>query len=614
MKFAEKRRIFFVRTFLSVLLTVIWVVGAAAAETPMCRSPLDVAWLDAKTVAVSDASAGKAYLVDTAAGKVTQPVALTGEPGGVAAGAGVFFVSETGAGTVAEVGTDGAVKRRFAVGARPAGVALAGKTKRLIVADHGLGFVTVVDLGTGTVLGKITVSGLPYAVAVVPDEKLAVTASRLPVGDARLDDHAAILTLLDLTTLSRAVEVKLTPGAGNLTGMAISPDGKWLYLPHTLARFTLPTTQLERGWVNTNALTIVDLAARKLYATLLLDTSSQGAADPWGVALAPDGQTAWITLAGVHELARLDLKGVHEWLAKLTPEARAALANDLAAVYVSRTLTRLKVPGSGPRGVAVSPDGATVAVSLYFSGELALVDATTSSARTITLGAQPAESPARKGERIFHDGTLSFQSWLSCATCHPAARADGFNWDLLNDDVGNPKNTRSMVWADRTPPMMSLGVREDMPHAVRAGFRFILFREPAAGETEAVSAYMQSLEPARSPHLVPKTVLHGPLSAEAQKGKKLFKRAGCAECHPAPLFTDKKVYEVGTNHVLDRDTKLFDTPTLVELWRTAPYLHDGSAVTMEEVLTKFNLKDQHGKTSNLTPAEIAELVAYLLSL
>ena len=598
----------------TVFFTLALAVGTAAAETPACRSPLDAAWLDAKTVAVSDATAGVAYIVDAAAGKVTHTVALTGEPGSVAAGAGVFYIGETGAGTVAEVGADGAVKRRFTVGSRPAGLALAKKTKRLVVADNGLSFVAVVDLNTGTVLSKIAVTGLPFAVAVAPDEKLAVTASRIPVGDARLGDHAAILTLLDLTTLGKAAEVKLTPGSGNLTGLTVSPDGKWLYLVHTLARFALPTTQLERGWVNTNALTIVDLAARKLYATLLLDTSSQGAADPWGVALTPDGQTAWISLAGVHELARLDLKGVHEWLAKLTPEARAALANDLAAVYVSRTLTRLKVPGRGPRGVVLSPDGATVAAALYYSGELALLDATTSAARAIALGAQPAESPARKGERLFHDGTLSFQNWLSCATCHPATRADGFNWDLLNDGVGNPKNTRSMVWASRTPPMMSLGVREDMPHAVRAGFRFILFREPAPGEAEAVTAYFQSLEPVRSPHLVQKTFFHGPLSAEAQKGKKIFKRAGCAECHPGPLFTDKKLYDVGSSHALDRDAKAFDTPTLVELWRTAPYLHDGSAVTLEEVVTTFNPKDSHGKTSDLTPVEIAELVAYLLSL
>ena len=58
----------------------------------------------------------------------------------------------------------------------------------------------------------------------------------------------------------------------------------------------------------------------------------------------------------------------------------------------------------------------------------------------------------------------------------------------------------------------------------------------------------------------------------------------------------------------------FDTPTLVECWRTAPYLHDGSAVTLEEMLTTKNPKDEHGHTLHLTPAEIQDLKAYVLSL
>ena len=51
-----------------------------------------------------------------------------------------------------------------------------------------------------------------------------------------------------------------------------------------------------------------------------------------------------------------------------------------------------------------------------------------------------------------------------------------------------------------------------------------------------------------------------------------------------------------------------------EIWRTAPYLHDGSAATLREVVTNRNSHDQHGKTSNLTAQEIDDLCVYLLSL
>ena len=54
-----------------------------------------------------------------------------------------------------------------------------------------------------------------------------------------------------------------------------------------------------------------------------------------------------------------------------------------------------------------------------------------------------------------------------------------------------------------------------------------------------------------------------------------------------------------------------DTPTLRGLWRTAPYLHDGSAPTLRDVLTTRNAMDRHGVTSGLSDAELDDLVAFL---
>jgi len=64
---------------------------------------------------------------------------------------------------------------------------------------------------------------------------------------------------------------------------------------------------------------------------------------------------------------------------------------------------------------------------------------------------------------------------------------------------------------------------------------------------------------------------------------------------------------------MDKSLK-FDTPTLVEVWRTAPYLYDGRAATIKEVLTTHNLDDKHGMTSNLTDNEIRDLAQFILSL
>jgi DNA-binding beta-propeller fold protein YncE len=590
-----------------MIAPVLFALDAAAGESPPPQfcSPISLAWMNDGLLVAVDATSGRACFIDAKNGVKTGETKLNGEPCGLLAAGAMCYAAETGAGTVAEIGADGAIKRRFNVGARPAGLAAALKSKRLIVSDEGLGVVSALDLDTNAVAGKIAVSGLPFTVAITPDEKLAAAVSRLPVGDARQDSHAAILTLIDLAKMEKTgAEIKLLPGTGNVTGMAVSPDGKWLYIAHTLARHMLPATQLERGWVNANALTIFDLNARKSYATLLLDQPSKGAANPWGIALSPDGQTAWITLSGVHELARVNLASIHEWLAQLTPEARSAAGDDLTVMSANSRMKRIKLPGIGPRGVAVSPDGATVAVALYFSGQVALVDAKDLTIRVVATGPQPNETSARKGERFFYDATLAHQNWLSCATCHPGTRADGFNWDLPNDGIGNPKNAKSLLWADRTPPTTWLGARENMPHSVRSGFKFILFREPAPGEIEAVTAYLQSLRPTASPYLK-----NGKLSDKAVRGEKAFNTVGCMDCHPAPLMTDLKLHDVGTSHELDRDAKRFDTPALVELWRTAPYLHDGGAPTLEDALTRH----QHEKTSVMTKEQLSDLVEYLLS-
>ena len=93
----------------------------------------------------------------------------------------------------------------------------------------------------------------------------------------------------------------------------------------------------------------------------------------------------------------------------------------------------------------------------------------------------------------------------------------------------------------------------------------------------------------------------------------MYQKAGCGHCHPGPLFTNLKEFNVGTGKGREVNTE-FDTPTLVEIWRTAPYLHDGRAATIRDVLTTFNKEDKHGKTSALSPEEIADLAEYVLSL
>lgn len=92
-----------------------------------------------------------------------------------------------------------------------------------------------------------------------------------------------------------------------------------------------------------------------------------------------------------------------------------------------------------------------------------------------------------------------------------------------------------------------------------------------------------------------------------------FEMAKCSYCHSGDYYTDMKRHDVGSGLEEYKDFE-FDTPTLREVWRTAPYLYDGRARTVFEMLRKFNKDDKHGHTSDLTDQELKELEEFVLSL
>ena len=596
----------------SLLASVVAAAFIHAAIGADFHSALDTAFSpDGKTLAVSDATTPSVVLIDPAKRTILSTVKLAGSPAGLAwaADGKALYASESGTSHIAEIDpAKGAVIRRFNTTRYPRGLAVAPHSKLLLAADWGLDQLLVIDLATGTTKARIPAGRQPTAVVITPDESIALVSNLLPAVAATAPDTATEVSVIDLKTLKSKGFIRLPLGSTNTRGIAISGDGHTAFIVHTLGRFNLPTTQLDRGWINTNALTIIDVAAAKTTATVLLDQVMDGAADPWGVALDPAGLRLFASLSGVHQIAVIDLEGLPDLL-KTSPEL---LVNDLAALYRHNLIRRIDLPLQGPRGLSVSPDGKLLATAGYFSGNVVLTDINGANPVSLPLGVQPPADAARQGELVFHDASRCFQRWLSCASCHPDARADALNWDLLNDGLGNPKNARSLLNAYRTPPMMSHGARDNLESAVRAGFVHILFTEPKEPDVVAVTAYLKSLKPVVSPYRKE----DGSLTETATRGEKLFNdpQVGCMVCHPSPLFTDLNLSDVGTSRVFDRGMKRFKTTSLIECWRTPPYLHDGSANTLRQIIVEQNIKDQHGATSTLKPNQIDDIVAYLQSL
>jgi len=599
-------------------------VTLAAKADDEYLSPLElVADNEGKMLYIAEATAKQVAVFDIAAGKVKKIISLPEEPSGLALApnAQTLYVTAgvpNGGVHVVNLNT-GKIEHTLPARHTPTAPVLSPDCKTLYVCCRFFNSVAIYDLTSKKSVAALTVIAVsrePVAAALTPDSRFLFVANHLPAGAADGDYTAAVVSVVDADAKKVINTITLPNGSTGLRDICISPDGKYAYVTHILARYQLPTTQLERGWMNTNALSIIDIPKKQLLNTVLLDDVDLGAANPWDVACTDDGKYICVTHAGTNEVSVIDRTKLHNKLASVAKGIKVSdvslspsdVPNDLSFLVGLRR--RLKLTGNGPRGLAVI--GTKAYAAEYFTDSLGVVDIDPESlpkARSVALGPGKRLTKIRKGEMLFNDASLCFQNWQSCASCHPGGgRVDALNWDLLNDGIGNPKNTRSLLLAHKTPPAMAMGVRPDAEAAVRAGIRHIQFAVRPEEDAVAIDEYLKSLKPVQSPYLV-----KGWLSKSAKRGRRLFNKAGCASCHPSPLYTDLKKYNIGTGKGLD-ENESFDTPTLIEAWRTAPYLYDGRAETIKEVLTRHNDGDKHGKTSALTDEEINSLAAFILSL
>lgn len=211
--------------------------------------------------------------------------------------------------------------------------------------------------------------------------------------------------------------------------------------------------------------------------------------------------------------------------------------------------------------------------------------------RAFQLHTEPRESFAFD---LFHGGT---PTGLTCATCHPEGREDGYAWSFN----GEPIRTQTLEGG-----LTSLPLHRNGEHETLAGFLKLVFtgkmRGPAL-EAEHVSVVETFL--ARIPGPQAATVE----TAAITEGRALFltSEVGCAGCHVGDRGTDGWTHDVGTGGPLV-------TPPLRGLALRPPFLHDGAAATLRDVFGLAGGGDAHGHVSSLTDSELDALVAYLESL
>jgi cytochrome c peroxidase len=246
------------------------------------------------------------------------------------------------------------------------------------------------------------------------------------------------------------------------------------------------------------------------------------------------------------------------------------------------------------------------------------------------------------GRRLFFDRRLSRDGSISCASCHDPERAysDGRVLAVGIDGRVGRRNAPALInrgygrlffWDGRTRSLEEQVVK---PITDRAEMDLSL--DEAVGRTGlssrelagALASFVRSIFSGNSDYDRFSNGDRDALTTEQQAGLRLFRgKANCVACHAGPNFTDEQLHNTG---VAWRDGRLLDsgaghgefkTPTLRELARTAPYMHDGSMASLQDVIEYYDrggnrnpYLDAELHALHLTPGEKRELIAFLSSL
>jgi YVTN family beta-propeller protein len=602
------------------------------------------------TLLVVNPDSNSLTLVDTATRSPLAELPVGADPRTVAVdeGSGRAYVANRGSASVSVV--DLAARQvitHVTVGQRPYGVVVSPDGTRLYVAEQGSDRIAVLDTARLQTIATVAVPDRPSGLAVTEDGRTLLVTHLLSNFITVLDEiemvHMVYLPLIlrgnlvDWGTghtapgyqgttyqstnllIYRSTTIPLWPDSNLVQSIVLgscpsSDDGssplECAYVPHTQSfssneKLTFETTVRPQ-------VSLVDVTAREHLVGQHFDLGTldlPGVGLPFDAALTPDGRELWVVNAASNDLTVVDLH-----------------ARQLAA--------HIEV-GDNPRGIVLSPDGAASYVNNSLAGTVSVIDAAAYTVTDIiTVTDIPLPPVLLNGKRLFHtsdDPRMARAQWISCNTCHFEGGHDGRTWVF---GFAGPRNTTGLLGMVETYPLRWSGEWDESADSEFAnrkenfGSGLIegemncalsppdcVNRPPNQGRSydlDCLAAFIDSLQVELSP-----SHAHGePLSPAEDRGQELFNdpAIGCATCHPAPLYTDLQMHDVGTATEDERIGPAYDTPTLRGLYDSAPYFHDGSAATLYDTITRPSPGGEHDVRSLLSEDEMDDLIAFLKAL
>jgi mono/diheme cytochrome c family protein len=559
------------------------------------------------------------------------------------------------AGAEADAGAGLIETARVALPADAWGLAVSPDERTAVVTSAWTHRVSVVDLEAKKLLSSVDVGREPRGVVVSADgnggstayvSHLVSTPGDLTRVDALRDPEPRVRKVALPVARARAGSVDSALSSLSATlgyALALSKDGKRLYAPrHALGAVG------DQAWFGATTidvlLTSVDepLAPRRVRGAI-----AEMKDGPSNRLLAKD--------AGAFPLTD-PVMFVQPRSAQVVGDKLFVLSEGLHAVY--RTSTTAIDPGlvaekvvestcRGPAGMVVTSDAklAYVFCRAPYAVEALSLEGPPPRGSSLSrvLAKDSLSSEAAEGRAIFYDASdTEISGGLACAGCHPEGRDDGHVWHEI-ETRGAPfpiavgVEPRVLAGGEyvagirgfpRQTPMLAGRVKAEGPygwHAENPDLRsrieegIHLHRWNAARYDEGAMASASRFLAAflRQGLVTPPRDKHALTAIEAS-GKKLFEadETRCATCHtPAQDFTDRAPHILLTPPAAGFDEEPgsgFKPPSLLFVQGTAPYYHDGSAATLEDLVA--NNQDRMGKTSHLSAEERAALVAYLRTL
>ena len=479
------------------------------------------------------------------------------------------------------------------------------------------GDVSVIDLKSGQETKRLLAGRGASYLALSPDGKWIYCTHIYPNAGAFRTQPNSEITVID-TARQTVVERKPLHNVAGVFHVALSADGRLGVAAQLRPKNLIPLAHVEHGWAFGDSLTLFgeDVGGT---VQIPIDELDRYYALPWGVAIAPDKSKIFLTTAGSQSVTVIDVAS----LLKTVRTRRQPFVNDLSA-SADYVLARIPV-GHNPRGVLLSPDGKRLYVANRLDDNIAVIDtATINVVSTIDLGGPRNVDALRRGERLFYTADFAFQGQFGCANCHLDATIDGLQWDLEPDGFGKDiVDNRSLENLAGTEPFKWNGGNPDMPTECGPRTEKFFFRSQSFNQQQLTDlvTFVYSLPYRPNRYRLP----NGDLTPAQERGKAIFERTKykngkpipdsnqCATCHSGPKYTNQKQVDVGTGKPTDR-SPVIDVPQLPNVAYSAPYLHDGSARSLEEIWTVFNPKDTHGVSNDLTKDELNDLIEYLKTL